>query len=228
MATISAGSYDVNHWLCGGYEAGVITVLYGPSGSGKTNFCLQVAASQAKKGNKVLYIDTEGGFSVERMRQLVPIATDGALQNIFLLSPTNFTEQVKAFEQLLKYTTQKISLIVVDGMTILYRLDAATARQREQREIQNVNAALAQQLRVLAEIARKQQIPVLVTNQTYSWEAETKMVAGDLLRYWGKCHIELVQNGNKRTAYLRKHRSLGERTLGFCIVDAGIQKRGWL
>lgn len=228
MAKISTGSYELNRWLCGGYECDVITVVYGPSGSGKTNFCLLAAVSQAKQGNKVLYIDTEGGFSVERVKQLASMETERVLQNILLLSPTNFEEQSEAFEQLLKHVKAGISLIVVDGMTMLYRLDAASARQGKQGDIQNVNAALARQMRTLAEIARKQHIPVLVTNQTYLWDAETRMVAGDLLRYWGKCHIELVHEGGKRTAYLRKHRSLPECSLPFYIVDEGIKKRGWI
>ena len=55
---ISAGSFDLNKFLFGGYEKDIITTIYGPGGSGKTNFCLLAAVSQAKKGNKVIYIDT--------------------------------------------------------------------------------------------------------------------------------------------------------------------------
>ena len=71
MTRVSAGSYDLNKWLHGGYESDIVSVVYGGAGSGKTNFCLLIAVSQAKKGNKVIYIDTEGGFSVERVKQLV-------------------------------------------------------------------------------------------------------------------------------------------------------------
>ena len=63
MAKISAGSYELNKWLYGGYDSEIITTLYGSAGSGKTNFCLLAAVSQAKKGQKVIFIDTEGGFS---------------------------------------------------------------------------------------------------------------------------------------------------------------------
>ena len=72
MTRISAGSYDLNRWLHGGYEKDIITVVYGGAGTGKTNLCMAAAVSQAKKGNKVLFIDSEGGFSVERARQLAP------------------------------------------------------------------------------------------------------------------------------------------------------------
>jgi len=70
MGKISAGSYDLNTFLHGGYETDIVTVFYGGAGTGKTNLCLLTAVSQAKKGNKVIFVDSEGGFSVERVKQL--------------------------------------------------------------------------------------------------------------------------------------------------------------
>ncbi|MBS3089485.1 DNA repair and recombination protein RadB [Candidatus Pacearchaeota archaeon] len=228
MTKISSGSYDLNRWLHGGYDTDILSVMYGASGSGKTNFCLLAAVSQAKKGNKVIYIDTEGGFSVERVKQLAPENMEEVLGNIFLLKPTNFNEQKKAFEQLLEHLKKEVSLIIVDGMTILYRLDFASAREKDAKEMQSINSELIRQLRTLAEIARKREIPVLITNQVYRWEEVDKMVGGDILKYWAKCHIELQHKDGRRTAYLRKHRSLPEKSLDFVIVNSGIEKRGWI
>ena len=227
MVKISAGSYDLNVWLHGGYESDIISVIYGPSGSGKTNFCALAAVSQAKKGNKVIFIDTEGGFSVERIKQLTDKHED-VLKNILLLKPTNFQEQKEAFKQLLDYLKDEVSLIIVDGMTILYRLDFASAVERENGEFKKVNDELVRQMRTLAEIARKREIPVIVTNQVYKWDDKDRMVGGDILRYWGKCLIELENDRGKRTAHLRKHRSLPEKSFDFQIVHEGIKKRGWL
>jgi len=227
MTKISAGSYDLNKWLFGGYETDIITVIYGDSGSGKTNFCLLAAVSQAKKGNKVIYIDTEGGFSSERIKQLSPEDYKEILNNIFLLKPTNFDEQKKAFEELLKYLKNEISLIVVDGMTILYRLEFAAARETND-GMQKINSELVKQMRTLAEIARKREIPILVTNQIYKWEDEKKMVGGDILKYWSKCHIELENDKGHRSAILKKHRSMPEKTLEFQITQDGIKKKGWI
>lgn len=228
MTKLSAGSYDLNQWLHGGYECDVITILYGSSGTGKTNFCLLAAVSQAKKGNKVIYMDTEGGFSSERVKQIAGTESEKALQHIMLLTPTTFVEQKNAFEQLLVYLKQEVSLIIVDGMTMLYRLDFATAREKDMDAMQQVNSELARQIRSLAEIARKRHIPVLVTNQTYMWEKSSKMVGGDILKYWGKCWLELTHEEGKRMAYLRKHRSLPESSLSFQIIQEGIKKKGWL
>ncbi len=129
MVKISAGSYDLNRWLHGGYESEVVTVIYGGAGTGKTNFCVLAAVSQAKKGNKVLFIDTEGGFSVERVKQLAPEQVDTVLKNVLLLNPLNFNDQKEVFKKLSHYLKDEISLIVVDGMTMLYRLDMAIARE---------------------------------------------------------------------------------------------------
>jgi DNA repair protein RadB len=224
---ISAGSYDLNKWLFGGYESDIINVIYGGSGTGKTNFCLLAAVSQAKKGKKVIFMDTEGGFSSERIKQLAPENFEVVLSNILLLKPTNFSEQKKAFEDLLKNLKDEVGLIVVDGMTILYRLDFAAARDKDDSEMRRINSELARQLRILAEIARKRNIPVLVTNQVYRWDDVQKMVGGDILKYWGKCLIELTNERGNRIAYLRKHRSLPEKELEFQIVESGVRKRGF-
>lgn len=241
MDKVSAGNYDLNVWLKGGYDSGIITTFYGGPGSGKTNFCMIAAVSQAKKGNKVIFMDTEGGFSTERVKQLLEskstnefkdgLGADEVLANILVLKPTNFKEQKEAFDQLLKHVKEQVSLIIVDGMTMLYRLDFADARKSTNgsiEEIQSINTALTKQMRLLVEIARKNNIPILVTNQIYQWKDEVRMVAGDIIRYWSKCLIELVNENGKRTAYLRKHRSIGDKSLAFQIHDGGIRKKGWL
>lgn len=238
---ISAGSYDLNKWLFGGYEKDIITTIYGPAGSGKTNFCMLASSSQTKKGNKVIFIDTEGGFSLDRFRQVTKEEYADALKNLILLKPTNFQEQKQAFTKLLQEIKGKeVSLIIVDGMTMLYRLELGEAiKDKNTQEIHDINSELARQLRTLAEISRKRNIPVIVTNQVYSnflsdeeikagKEKQVNMVGGDILRYWSKCIIEIQNDSGKRKAILRKHRSLKESELNFYITNDGIKKRGWL
>lgn len=228
MSRISAGSFDLNKWLHGGYENGIITSVSGGSGCGKTNFCLLAAVSQAKKGNNVIYIDTEGGFSSERVRQMAGEDFESVLERIFILKPTSFEEQKVSFKELLKHLKDNVSLIIVDGMTMLYRLDFASAKEKGLDAIQDINSELARQMRILAEIARKQDLPVIVTNQVYNWNGDSRTIAGDIMKYWSKCWIELVQEDGRRIAFLRKHRSLPEKKFEFQIVDEGIRKRGWL
>lgn len=233
---ISAGSYDLNKWLHGGYEKDIITTIYGPAGTGKTNFCMLVAISQARKGNKVIFIDAEGGFSIERLKQIAEDQAEGIMEKILLLKPTSFNEQQKAFNILLKEINGKenIGVIIIDSITMLYRLELAeAAKNNNKTKIKDINSKLANQLRILAEIARKKHIPVIVTNQVYSEflskeefeegkEKRVAMVGGDILKYWSKCIIELQNLQGKKKAVLRKHRSLPEKELTFMIVKKGI------
>ncbi len=239
---ISAGSYDLNKWMFGGYDKDIITTIYGPAGCGKTNFCMMAAASIARKGGKVIFIDTEGGFSAERFRQLCKDSEESknALGNMLLLKPTSFEEQWDAFGKLSKEIKENnnVCLIVVDGMTMLYRLLLAESKE-DKRKVDEINSRLARQMRMLAEIARKRNIPVIATNQVYydfltdeeqknGKEKNANMVGGDIMKYWSKCIIELKNMRGKRTAILRKHRSLPEKELDFEIVSEGIRKKGWL
>ncbi len=235
---VSAGSYDLNKWLYGGYERGIITMIAGPPGSGKTNFVILTSCSQAKKGNKVIFVDTEGGFSTERVKQIVGESYEDILKNIFLITPSSFEEQKKFFltldNQLKK---EQISLIVVDGMAMLYRLELGDARKGGGENIKKVNREVAKQMKILSEISRKQNIPVVITNQVYSEflseeelrkgvEREVSIVGGDLFQYWSKCIIELKNERGKRKAFLLKHRSLPQKEIGFEIKKDGIYKRG--
>lgn len=238
---ISAGSFDLNKWLYGGYESDIITMIAGPPGSGKTNFCILAACSQAKKGKKVIFMDTEGGFSVDRVRQVLGDNYEEVLKNIFLLKPTNFEEQKKSFLQLLnKLKKEHVGLIVIDGMATLYRLELGEAsKSGSEIKIRELNWKVAQQMGILSEISRKQRIPVIITNQVYAdfvseedfrkgIKKGSNLVGGDLMKYWSKCIIELKLENRKRKAILLKHRSLPTKELSFEIKDKGIFKRGWI
>jgi len=237
---ISAGSFDLNKWLYGGYEKGIITMIAGPPASGKTNFVLLASCSQAKKGNKVIFIDTEGGFSSERVRQIVGEEYKEILKNILLLNPTSFNEQKKIFIKLLdKIKKENVGLMVVDGMAMLYRLKLGnTVKLKDENKIKEVNREVARQMRVLAEISRKQNIPVLITNQVYhgflseeEWrkgiKPEANIVGGDLFKYWSKAIIELKNENGKKKAILLKHRSMPKKEMSFEIRDKGIFRKRW-
>lgn len=214
---VSSGSEIFDKLLDGGYENDIITSVYGPAGTGKTTMCL-LAAIEASKNKKIIFIDTEGGFSLTRLRQL---AQDykSVLEKIFVLKPTNFEEQRKVFEKLKGEVNDKIGLIVVDTISNLYRAEF------KKEDVQETNRALGKQLSALVEIARKNNLPVLLTNQVYaSFDDRNKIniVGGDLLNYRSKCLIELqLLHGSKRKAILRKHRSLPQREIVFEIKESG-------
>ncbi len=222
---IPSGSAELDEWLDGGYDKEIITVFYGPAGSGKTNLCIIAAAEQAAVGKKVIFIDTEGGFSVERLKQL---ANFDVMKNIILLKATTFDEQRECFNKLLDLSNKGIGLIVIDSLVMLYRLELGEASgAKDFEKIQAVNRSLVRQLRILSEIARKKNIPILATDQVYSEflsyeeieagkKKQMSMVGGDIIKYWSKCIIELenLSHGRKR-ASIKKHRSLPEKKFEF-------------
>ena len=221
MDKISTGASFLNEFLLGGYDKDIITTVYGPSGSGKTNLCL-LAAVNIAESKKVIFIDTEGGIAVERIKQLSDNYQQ-ILQNLIFFNPVNFDEQKEIFETLRDIVNENIGLIVVDSISMLYRLELGKGE-----EVFGVNSALGKQIAYLVEIARRKKIPVLITNQVYSdfdKRDAVKMVGGDLLKYGSKCLIEMKIFCNCRGLILRKHRYLPEgKELMFQIVAKGIEK----
>ncbi len=222
MTKISAGAPFLDKFLSGGYDYDVVTTIYGPSGSGKTNLCLLAAVKMTENGKKVIFVDTEGGIAVERIRQ-ISNKCEEVLGKIIFLDPMTFEEQKEAFGKIKEYVNEHIGLIIVDSISMLYRLELGRSD-----DVYEVNSSLGQQIAYLVEIARRKNIPVLMTNQVYSDfdnRDKVKMVGGDLLRYGSKCLIELQVFSGYRELALRKHRSLPEgRELKFRIVQEGIEE----
>lgn len=230
MGKVSAGTEVLDKLLDGGYESDVITAVYGPAGSGKTTSCLLAALSAASakenKDKKVVFIDTEGGFSTERLQQLAGDAGTAkkVMERIMLLKATSFAEQKKYIETLSEQAGQagsKICLIICDTISALYRIERGEDNA-------NLNRELGKQLGNLLTLARTKEIPVIVSTPVYadfSDRTSVKIVGGDILKYSSKCLLELKINQNgTRTADLVKHRSIPERSIAFKIKGRGFEK----
>ncbi|MBS3137217.1 DNA repair and recombination protein RadB [Candidatus Woesearchaeota archaeon] len=222
---IDSGSKVLNRLLETGYETDIITTVYGPSGTGKTTLCLLASIATVKQGKKVIYIDTEGGFSVNRLLQLCN--DQSVLQQIYVLKAMNFEEQIKEIAKLRSMINEKIGLVVIDTIGMLYRIELGRA-SKAIGETKAVNNELSMQLLYLTEIARKHEIPVLLTNQVYSDFDErdaVKMVGGELLHYGSKCLIELKKFKTYRKAVLKKHRHIKEGAeILFTIAEHGFEE----
>jgi len=225
MSKIPTGSKILDKLLEGGYEEDIITTVYGPSGSGKTNLCILAAIKVAKQGKKVIYIDTENNFSVERFKQICDALNLNYLKtinNMVFFKPINFTEQKKTFEKLKETIRGKVGLVIVDSIAMLYRLEMG-----KDNDIYETNRDLGKQISYLTEIARKKKIPVLLSNQVYAdFEDKDKvnLVGGDLLKYGSKCLLELqITPAGNRRCIVKKHRSIEEdKEITFKIVEGGI------
>ena len=67
---IPSGSKVLDRMLNEGYEKDVITTIYGPAGSGKTVLCMLCSINMCRNKKKVIYVDTENSFSIERLKQI--------------------------------------------------------------------------------------------------------------------------------------------------------------
>jgi len=206
--------------LNGGIETDTITNIYGPAGSGKTNIVLSTVLNCIKE-KKVIYIDTEGSFSLERFIQLG--GSKEMLKKIIFFEVHDWDEQHKKILSLEKIVSKEIGLIVIDSLVALYRL------KLNEKNFQEINRQLATQYSILSKIARTMKIPVLVTNQVYSKGEEIEMTSRNIGRYWSKNIIELKRLGknNCRIAVIKKHRSMPEgKKIEFEITSDSIKEPG--
>jgi len=208
------------HALLGGIEFSALSNFYGAPGTGKTNICLLISIECIKNGGKVVYIDTEGGFSPDRLSQLTG-NVDDAMKKINLIEPKNFKEQGDVIRGLDK---KEADLIVLDSAAALYRLEYADP----EKEILEANRELSRQMSILSSLAREKGIPVVVTSHTYkNWDTDRhEIVGGDSVKYWSKVLVFLERTGkmSERNATVIKHRSLPEgKTVRFVITQDGIK-----
>jgi DNA repair protein RadB len=220
--------------LVKGLERKSLINFYGEPGSGKTNVCLMAALDCARKGGKVLYVDSEGGFSAERFRQLTP-EWKTHLEKIRIIEPKTFDEQGKLIRSLGK---DEADLVIVDSMVALYRLEYADRMDEKKNGkkdidlVMEANRELSKQLSLLSALSREKDIPVLITTHTFRhWDKGTnELVGGDAIRYWSKTIVLLEKTGrmSERRATVIKHRHVPE--LGqakFDIVQNGIKPSGF-
>jgi len=213
---------SLDELLDGGIEYGSITNVYGPPGSGKSSISIQSSVECIKGGKKAIFMDTEGGFSVERLAQISKNPQKFS-KNILLMEPEDFEDQHRmVMEELDKiFDEEEVGLVVVDSLVGLYRLELKDDK------IQKVNRNLAKQLSKLSNVARNQDIPILVTNQIYAdfQNGGIELSGRDIPKYSSKALVELKKfEKGKRLAILRKHRSLPEgKETEFVITKNGVE-----
>ena len=219
----SNSSLDV--LLGGGFEKGAITQIFGPPSSGKSNIALTLAVNVAKNNRKVIYIDTEGGISIDRIKQIAGGDFSRVANNIIVFEPTTFLEQndnLRSIDVWLRKNHDDVDLLILDSAVALYRVDDMKSAK--------LNKELGKQMGILSKIARTYDIAVVLTNQIYSafddeGNNDIRAVGGTILQYWSKVILQLERGEeiNQRIATLIRHRSIPEgKRATFSITSNGI------
>ncbi|NPA62388.1 MAG: DNA repair and recombination protein RadB [Methanococci archaeon] len=205
--------------LLGNANRGMITQIYGPPGVGKTNICLINTINSINQGGKVIYLDTEGGMSIERIKQLAPENYKNILENMIVYNVFDFYEQNNIIQKEIPLITNNVNLIVVDNITSLYKLELSDEANK------NIllNKMLGNQVKTLLKLAKTENLAVIITNQVKETVNGFEASGGRLLEYWSKCIIRLEKLEKTRIAILEKHLYAGEEKLEFKIVNRGIE-----
>jgi len=218
MGKLSTGNLDLDMYVGGGYEPGIISTIYGASGTGKTNLVLLSAVRCAEKGGTVVIVDTEGGIAVERINQLSSI---NVLNNFHFYQPLDWNDQLQCIEKLtILLKKKKVDLIIIDSIAMLYRLAMGDSDN-----VYKTNRDMAKQIGQLVKLSREYNIPILVTNQVYANfdDGGVKIVGGDLLKYTSKSLFFLDRKERVHSLKIQKHRFKEEEdSFIFSIKNEGI------
>jgi DNA repair protein RadA len=201
---ITTGSKNLDNLLGGGVETKAILEAYGAFGCGKTQLALQLAINaqlpieEGGANGKVIFIDTEGTFRPERVKQLAiakGLDPEKVLNNILVARAFNSDHQILLLDKIRDLLNQgePIKLIIVDSLTSHFRAEyigRGTLADRQQK--------LNKYLHTLMRYAEQYNLAVYVTNQVM---ADPSMMFGDPTRAIGG-HI--VGHASTYRLYLRR------------------------
>lgn len=121
------GSAVIDGLLGGGFRAGTLTELFGRSNSGKSQIAMQAALVAARRGQRSLYIDTEGAFRPERVEEIARARgweADGVLEKIVYVRSDSSSEQMETVRRMgSRPVTSECGLVLVDTLTRNFSLD---------------------------------------------------------------------------------------------------------
>jgi DNA repair protein RadA len=233
---ISTGSKNLDNLLGGkGVETKAITEAFGAYGSGKTQMgltlCVQCQMPKEKGGanGKVVFIDTEGTFRPERIRQIAQAAgadPEKVLKNIFVARAFNSDHQVLLVEKVSEMIQkgEPIKLVIVDSLTAHFRAEFSGRGQLADRQ-QRLN----RYLHSLMKLAEKHNLAVYLTNQVMSNPAQmfgdpTTAIGGNIVGHACTYRIYL-RRGKKdsRVAKLIDSPNLPDNETVFFLTQYGVK-----
>ena len=236
---ITTGSDSFNDLLGGkGVESRAITEAYGAFGSGKTQLGLTLAVNaqlpvEAGGANgKSVYIDTEGTFRPDRIRQIseaVGANPEKVLKNILVARAFNSDHQILLIDKVneLIKDGEPIKLVVIDSLTAHFRAEFAGRGQLADRQ-QRLNRYLHN----LMKLAEQHNLAVYVTNQVMSNPAmmfgdPTTAIGGNIVGHASTYRIYLRRGkAGSRVAKLIDSPNLPDNEAQFFVTEAGVRDEG--
>jgi DNA repair protein RadA len=233
---LTTGSNGFNELIGGGMESGSITECYGAYGSGKTALAHQLAVSAQlplKEGGAdgvVVWIDTEGTFRPERIKQIAEVnnldykALLGKIQVVRAFNSDHQMILAEKVEDLINNEKIPVKLVIVDSLMSHFRSEfvgRGTLADRQQK--------LNKHMHVLLKLAHTYNITVYVTNQVMSkpdtfFGDPTEAIGGHIVAHASTTRLYL-RRGKKgsRVAKLVDAPALKDGECMFYITDAGIR-----
>jgi RecA/RadA recombinase len=222
---ILTGCSCIDSHLNGGISPESITLIYGEPETGKTTLAMQCAVNCAMQNHKTLFVDCDNTFSAKRLSQVSSGKFEEIAELIILIKPNDFREQTAVIDNLSEYTAKNFGLVAIDTITSLYRLKVAETSGKAF----GPNRELNRQIAILAQTAKTQKIPVVITSQVRSVFNETHVsvapVATRVLKFWADTIIAMKPTENPQTikAVLEKTpKKAKEITCHLRIEETGI------
>ncbi|MEM3356389.1 MAG: ATPase domain-containing protein [Candidatus Bathyarchaeia archaeon] len=222
---ILTGCSCLDRHLNGGISSASVTLIYGEPETGKTTLAMQCAVNCAMQGYKTLFIDCDNTFSAERLSQISAGKFEEIASLIILMKPNDFREQAVVIDRLSDYTAKNFGLVVIDTLTSLYRAQVAEASGKAF----GFNRELNRQMAVLAQTARTQKMPIIVTSQVRSVFNEPDIsvapVATRVLKFWADAIIAMKPTENPQIIKAVLEKAYGKAQEATChlrITGTGI------
>lgn len=234
---ISTGSKQLDSILGGGIMTMSITEVFGEFRCGKTQMshtlCVTAQLPRELGGGegKVAYVDTEGTFRPERIKQIASrydLDPDACLENVSYARALNSEHQMELTEQLgQELSSGEYRLIIVDSIMANFRVDYCGRGELNERQ-QKLNQHLSR----LNKIAEEYNIAVFMTNQVQSDPGASalfasadgrKPVGGHVLAHASATRILLRKGrGDERVAKLQDSPDMPEKECVYLIGEKGI------
>jgi len=236
---ITTGSKEFDDLLGGkGVETKAITEAFGAYGSGKTQLGLSLAVNAQlpfEKGGaegKAVYIDTEGTFRPERIRQIAEAKganPENVLKNILVARAFNSDHQMLLVDKVgeLIKNGEPVRVVIVDSLTAHFRAEFSGRGQLADRQ-QKLNKYLHN----LMKMSEQFNLAVYVTNQVMSNPAmmfgdPTTAIGGNIVGHASTYRL-YIRRGKKgsRVAKLIDSPNLPDNECVFFIGANGVGDEG--